>query len=150
MESPSCTWADWSPAAAQAGSWAAQKAVLQERPCSSGRQQAECGPAVCSCGERRQLHTESCRQNCRQQAERRGLLLLAICETVSGVACSVLSSPVQGRHCCTGAGWLPVHQKNEGARTQDVSRKLVAKPEKWFLQPKRESLWEIVLLSSII
>lgn len=69
-------------------------------------------------------------QNFRQHAERRDLLLFGIWENLSSALCSVLSNPVQGGApcCCTGASWQAVHQKDEGAEMQDVSRKLELEP----------------------
>lgn len=48
-------WADRSPAAAQAGSCLPGKEFSRKGP-GVWQAAAACGPAACSCGERRQLH----------------------------------------------------------------------------------------------
>lgn len=65
------------------------------------------------------------------------LLLFGICETVSGVLCSVLSSSVQERQCYTGASRLAVHQKKGRSwsarykqKTGTESRKIVSLAER--------------------
>lgn len=50
----------------------------------------------------------------------------------------MLSCTLQGRHCGTGVGWLEVLQKMEGARMQDVSKKLVLKLEEMFIFQLKE------------
>lgn len=142
--------ADRSPAAAQAGSWLPGKEFSRKGP-GVRQAAAECGPAACSCGERRQLHGDPVGGTAGQQAGGRGSLLWGIWETASGDLCLALSCTVQGRHCCTGAGWLEVQQGNEGVGMQDVSRKTGTETRRnvSFSAKRRESLWEMVMLSSI-
>lgn len=144
MESPSRPRAARSPAAAQAGEAGCLGRNWAGKALEPGRQQL-------SADQQRALVAKgvNCIGTLRAAAGRRRSLLWDIWETVSGELSSILSCTVQGRHCCTGVGWLEVLQKTEGDRTQDVSKILILKPEEMFLfqlkEKKAHGTWSCCL-----
>lgn len=121
MQSPPRPRAERSPAPAQSGSGCLGRNVAGEAPSLAGRSGAWASSALLW------PKRSTAKGSYGQRAGRRRSLLwgdsLGIWETLSGELSSVLSCTVQGRHCCTGVGWLEVLQKIEGARMQKTGTK---------------------------